>query len=125
MQEEAVPFDMSPRSFGLVVILLMVIVYATQFVIRLVIQPASWLSRWPFLRRTITSWIKIAKLERDYKPLESGFQDGFAPTTGVYADRIMSDEKTNEIGTSALLGDQRSIFCETRPVAVRQVQWDV
>jgi hypothetical protein len=113
MQQEVIPFDQNPRSFGLAAVLLIILVYASRRAI----------SRWPFLRKSIVSWIKTAKLERQSAQLESQFQDPFQPTVDSYLERIIRGDKRNDIrvhDTTALLGGQ-----ETRHARVRQVQWDV
>jgi hypothetical protein len=86
MQQEVIPFDLNPRSFVLAVVLLIALVYVIRHAV----------SRWPFLRGTIISWIKTAKLERDSEPLESRFQDRFPPMVGSYPDRIICDEERND-----------------------------
>jgi hypothetical protein len=57
MQQEALPFQMTFRSFITVVILLMLMVYA----IRLIVKYA--LSYWPLLHGRVLLWIKRDKVD--------------------------------------------------------------
>jgi hypothetical protein len=57
MQQEALPFQMTFRSFTIVVILLMLMVYA----IRLIVKYT--LSYWPLLRGQVLLWIKRDKVD--------------------------------------------------------------
>jgi hypothetical protein len=71
MQQEAIPFNLNPRSFALTILLLILMVYTIRFVNR------HALSRWPLLRRRITLWIKMAKLG------ESGDEPSEEPAFGT------------------------------------------
>jgi hypothetical protein len=57
MQPEALPFKMTFRSFPIVAILLMLMVYA----IRLIVEYA--LPYWPLLRGKVLLWIKRDKVD--------------------------------------------------------------
>jgi hypothetical protein len=70
MQQEALPFKMSPRSFGFSVPLLIAMVYA----IRLIFKYA--LSKWPGLKRKVRSWIKRDGMNNSSNELQQFGENG-------------------------------------------------
>jgi hypothetical protein len=104
MQQEAIPFELTPRSFTLTVFLLIVMVHIVRIMGRYV------LSRWPLLPKTVALWLKREKMdavENDKEPsvLLPWFRMGMRPMPDVCLDRIqMLGTEEGNLGTRALLG---------------------
>src|SRR4051812_48073340 len=86
MQPGVIPFDLTPRSFAIAVVLLIGIIYATRVVGR---QMLSWL----LLQRTIRLWVKRDKLTEGGK--NSGLEDVLPAMTDICIDRTIEDEEKN------------------------------
>lgn len=101
MQQAAVPFEQSPRSFMITLIIIMVIVSLTQFfgihaLPLLRKQLAS-------VRKRISGWIEQGKQEEGNRIIaETGLGNADEPETSVGQERVPSDVERATFETSTV-----------------------
>jgi len=88
MQPGAIPFDLTPRSFALAVVILIAIVYTIRVISRHV-QP-----RWPLQQNPIALWLKTKKVDEDVDKTSVNRLGGtFSLPMGINLDRVVDEER--------------------------------
>jgi hypothetical protein len=117
MQPEAIPFDLTARSFVLTIGWMIVMVYIIRFVGK------HALSRWPLLQKAFAIWMKKEGMRdfqggRDSSVSQSWFRVGVSATSSVCGDRISAmDQEEKNLGTQVLRGRGNPI--ELQSIAIR------
>ena len=101
MQQEVIPFDLSPRTFALTIFFLIAVVYAIRFVIQYAPTALAVVAKTYLVDQDGEIGPKTVD-----KPSKNEARNKFPPATSLYPKRIMGDEERNvrTCGTRALLG---------------------
>jgi hypothetical protein len=119
MQPEAIPFDLTARSFVLTIVWMIVMVHIIRFLSK------HALSRWPLLQKAFAIRMKTERLrdsqgDRDSSVLQSWFRVGVSTTSSVYDDRIsVMDQEERNLGTQVLRGQSNPI--ELQSIAIGRI----
>jgi hypothetical protein len=100
MQAEAIPFTLTPRSFIITCLVLIMVVYASRLASRHFRRHLQWVTRTAFL------WINRDKIgEAGKKPTGAEPQGGIPPTIREHFERLKVVEESHGIAVCQARGE--------------------